>query len=65
LRTVADVADDFLREGLGQEDVHVALGDLGGAPRPAGTAKPAAGADQSRDRPGHQGWKRRGGTGKR
>ena len=51
LRTVADVADDFLRGSLGQEGVHVALGDLG--------------ADQSRDRPGRQGWKRRGGTGKR
>jgi hypothetical protein len=48
LRTVADVADDFLRGGLGQEGVHVALGDIG--------------ADQSRDRPGRQGWKRHGGT---
>src|SRR6185369_16779485 len=27
LRTVADVADDFLRRGLGQEGGHVALGD--------------------------------------
>ena len=51
LRTVADVADDFLRGGLGQGDVHVTLGDLG--------------ADQSRDRPGRKGWSRRGGTGKR
>jgi anti-anti-sigma regulatory factor len=50
LRTAADVADDFLRRGLGREDVHVALGDLG--------------ADQYRDRPSRQGWKRRGGTGK-
>jgi hypothetical protein len=65
LRTVADVADDFRRGGLGQEDVHVALGDLGDAPRPGGTAKPAAGADQSRDRPDRQGWRRRGGNGKR
>src|SRR5258705_928550 len=65
LRTVADVADDFLRGGLGQQDVDVALGDLGDAARPGGTAKPAAGGDQSRDRPGRQGWKRRGGTGKR
>jgi anti-anti-sigma regulatory factor len=31
LRTVADVADDFLRGGLGQQDVDVALGDLGDA----------------------------------
>jgi MFS superfamily sulfate permease-like transporter len=51
LRTVADVADDFLRGGLGQEDVYFALGDLG--------------TDQPRDRSGSQGWKRRGGTGKR
>ena len=28
LRTVADTADDFLRRGLDQEDVHVAPGDL-------------------------------------
>ena len=65
LRTVADVADDFLRGRLGQEDVHVALGDLGASPLPGRTAKAAAGADQSRDRSGRQGWKRRGGTGKR
>jgi MFS superfamily sulfate permease-like transporter len=65
LRTVADVADDFLQGRLGQEDVHVALGDLGDSPLPGQTAKAAAGADQSRDRPGRQGWKRRGGTGKR
>jgi MFS superfamily sulfate permease-like transporter len=55
LRTVADVADDFLQGRLGQEDVHVALGDLGASPLPGHTAKPAAGADQSRDRPGRQG----------
>ena len=65
LRTVADVADDFLQGRLGQEDVHVALGDLGASPLPGQTAKAAAGADQSRDRPGRQGWRRRGGTGKR
>src|SRR5258705_7150839 len=65
LRTVADVADVFLRGGLGQEGVHVALGDLGAVPRPDRTAKPAVGADQSHDRPGRQGWRRRGGTGKR
>ena len=65
LRTVADVADDFLQGRLGQEDVHVALGDLGASPLPGQTAKAAAGADQSRDRPGRPGWRRRGGTGKR
>jgi MFS superfamily sulfate permease-like transporter len=65
LRTVADVADDFLRGGLGQEGVHVAPGDLGAVPDPFRTAKLAAGAHQSRDRPPRQGWKRRGGTGKR
>jgi MFS superfamily sulfate permease-like transporter len=59
LRTVADVTDDFLRGGLGREGAHVALGDLA-VPRPGGTAKPAAGANQSRDR---RRWKRRGGTG--
>ena len=65
MRTVADVADDFLQGGLGQEAVHVAPADPGAAPRPGPTAEPAAGADRSRDRPGRHGWKRRGGSGKR
>jgi hypothetical protein len=65
LRTVSDVADDFLRGGLGQEDAHRAHGDLGVVPRSDRVAKPAARADQPRDRSGRQGWKRRGGTGKR
>ena len=65
MRTVADVADDFLQGRLGQEDVHVALGDQGAVPWPGPTAEPAAGAGRSRDRPGRQGWRRRGGTGKR
>jgi high affinity sulfate transporter 1 len=64
LRTVADVADDFLRGGLGQEGVDVALGDPGAVPR-SRTAKPAAGADESRDRSGRRGWRSRGGSGKR
>jgi MFS superfamily sulfate permease-like transporter len=65
LHTVADVADDFLRGSLGQEGRRVASGDVGAVPQPVRTAEPAAGAGPSRDRPGRQGWKHRGGTGKR
>jgi MFS superfamily sulfate permease-like transporter len=65
LRTVEDVADDFVRRGLGQEGVHIAPGELGAVPDPFRTANFAAAAHQSRDRPGRQGRKRRGGTGKR
>ena len=49
LRTVADAADDF----------------LGAAPRPVQTDPFATGIISTRDRPGRQKWKRRGGTGKR
>ncbi len=49
LRTVADAADDF----------------LGAAPRPVQTDMFATGVFHTRDRPGGQWWKRRGGTGKR
>ena len=49
LRTVADAADDF----------------LGAVPRPVQTDMFATGTFYSRDRPGRQWWKRRGGTGKR
>jgi high affinity sulfate transporter 1 len=49
LRTVADAADDF----------------LDAVPRPIQTDMFATGAFYSRDRPGRQWWKGRGGTGKR
>jgi sulfate permease, SulP family len=64
LRTVADVADDFLRRGLGQEGVHVVPGDPGAVSDPFRTGKFAMGAHQSHDRLGRQWWKRRAGTGK-
>jgi hypothetical protein len=65
LRTVADVADDFVRRGLGQEGVDIAPGELGAVPDPFRTTTFAAEAHKSRDRPGWLGRKRRGGTEKR
>ena len=63
LRTVADVADDFL--GAVPRPVPTDMFATGVVPLSRRTGTPAAGADRSRDRSGRQRWKRRGGTGKR
>jgi sulfate permease, SulP family len=64
LRTVADVTDEFL--GAAPRPAPTDMFATGVVPMSGQTATPAGGgADQSRDRPGRHGWKRRGGTGKR
>jgi high affinity sulfate transporter 1 len=63
LRTVADVADDYVRRGLGQAGVDIAPGELGAVPDPFRTAHFATGPQQARDRPRRLRRKRRGGTG--